>query len=60
MKKNYLIYFLKSAEEGYEKDIGDQLRKDPNFWSKDPLESLNNVVHRKCAYPTVIKYIKLF
>ena len=54
-----IIYLLKSAEEGYEKDIGDQLRRDQTFWSKDPLEALDNVVHRKCAYPTVINYIQI-
>ncbi len=41
------------ATEGYEKIIGDQLRKDPTLWEKDAFACINNVVHRKCIYPTV-------
>lgn len=48
-------YISQNAKEGYEKNIGDQLREDPTLWSKDPLESLEQVLNRKCAYAAVIE-----
>ena len=46
--------FKKSATEGYEKTIGDQYRQDPTLWTTDTFMAADNVLHRKCVYPTVI------
>jgi len=46
--------FKKSATEGYEKTIGDQYRQDPTLWTTDAFMAADNVLHRKCVYPTVI------
>ena len=45
---------LKSATEGYEKTIGDQYRQDPTLWTIDSFMAADNVLRRKCVYPTVI------
>ena len=50
---NFKIITKKDATEGYEKKIGDQLRQDPTLWVVDPLIAVDNVLNRKCVYPTV-------
>lgn len=42
-----------SAAEGYEKILGDQLRKDPTLLLSDAIGALNNIVPHKAAYPGV-------
>ena len=51
-----MLIIKKDATEGCEKTISDQFRKDPTLWTKDPLTRLtavDNVLNRKCVYPTV-------
>jgi len=43
----------KNATEGYEKQIGDQMRQDPTLWVVDPLTAVDNVLNRKCVHPSV-------
>jgi len=48
-----MLIIQKDATEGYEKKVGDQFRKDALLWTKDPLTAVDNVLNRKCVYPTV-------
>jgi len=54
------IYLKKDATEGYEKQIGDEFRKDPTLFATDTVNAVDHVLNRKCAYPSVtLKYIYL-
>ena len=48
-----MLIIKKDATEGCEKTISDQFRKDPTLCTKDPLTAVDNVLNRKCVYPTV-------
>ncbi len=44
---------IQAAETGYQKALGDQLRKDESLWANTALDAVENIVHRKCVYPGV-------
>ena len=48
-----IIIVSKDATEGYEKVLGDQLRKDPRLLVSDIFSALENVIDHKAAYPGV-------
>lgn len=48
-----MIFIEQNAKGGYEKVLGDQLRKNPRLLVPDILAALENVVHYKAAYPGV-------
>lgn len=52
-RSQLINHFLKNAAEGYEKILGDQLRKEPILIALDPLGLLNNIIQHKAAYPAV-------
>jgi len=44
---------IQNATKGYEKILGDQLRKEPTLLIATVLDALENVIHHKAAYPEV-------
>jgi len=49
----YCKQVLQNATNGYDKVLGDQLRKDPTLLVSAPLAVRENVLHHKAAYPGV-------
>ena len=50
---------IQNATKGYEKILGDQLRKDPTLLILDARFARDNVIRRKAAYPAVQKKKKI-
>ena len=55
----YISLEQKDATEGYEMEIGDQIRQDPTLWAKDPLSGVDNVVHRNLVFASVMHIFSL-